>query len=453
MTLFRSLSFRLALIYMALFIGSTGLLFGAYYLVSIDHPKQLVRDQVERETDALANIYIADGQRALLAELDRRDRTSAERRAFHVLVGPDGKPVAANLPSWPRELRDGWGRVEADIYQDGDEEDHYALVHDRIFQDGARLIIGRDIEDLDEREEGLEAAVAWVLALSLLLGIAGGLLMSRAIGHRIDLIGRAAHQVIDGDLGGRIPVRGSGDDFDRLAETLNLMLDRIELLFASVRRVSDSVAHELRTPLSRLQAEVAEIRNKDGVQSAKAFDRISAEAERLQTIFNALLRIARIESGRHMLERRPVHLALLLQDAVELYAPAADEKGLSLTHDLTSDPVIAGDPDLIFQGLTNLIDNAVKFTPAGGHVEVTLSEHARDIVIKVRDEGPGIAAADLPRVTERFYRAADMADVEGTGLGLSLTEAIAKAHGSTLTIRSEGGTTVEWRFRHEEVRG
>jgi signal transduction histidine kinase len=446
--LFRSLSFRLALIYLALFIGSTALLFGAYYYVSISHPRQLVRTQIEREAQALANVYIGYGADELRKELDRRERLGGSRRRFHAFSHRNGETLTATLPSLPARLPGGWGRVEVDVHQDGDEEDHEALITERRFADGSRLIIGRDIEDLGDREEGLAAALAWVLGLSVLLGLAGGLLMSRAIGRRLGLVAGTARQVIEGDLSGRVPLTGSGDEFDRLSRTLNLMLDRNEELIESVRRVSDTVAHELRTPLARLQADIGDLQQtRDGSIKEALLARLGDEAERLQTIFDALLRIARIESGRHLIEERPVRLRSVLEDAAELYSPAAEERQLRLTCRYATDPIVNGDADLIFQGVANLLDNAIKFTPAGGEVRLLLCENEREVLILITDTGPGIAAGHLPRITERFYRAPSAEAVEGSGLGLSLVSAIAKAHGSKLNFQSEDGTCVSWIFQ------
>jgi signal transduction histidine kinase len=241
-----------------------------------------------------------------------------------------------------------------------------------------------------------------------------------------------------------VPVRGSGDDFDRLSVTLNLMLDRIQNLVGSVQRVSDNVAHELRTPLTRLQADLDELEQATDAERQDAIERVQAEAQRLQAMFDALLRIARIDSGRHALVTRPVLLGPLLRDLAELYTPSAEAGGLTIVPDLASTVSVNGDPDLIFQAVSNLLDNALKFTGAGGSVSLTLGEQNGEAVIQVSDTGVGADAASLTRLTERFYRAPGAEHVEGSGLGLSLVAAIAEAHGGRLMFESERGMNVSW---------
>src|SRR5690606_14628152 len=280
---------------------------------------------------------------------------------------PSGATVTANLPSWPRSPGDEWIRVEADIAQEGDEDEHEALVSDRTFPDGTRLLVGRDIDDLDEIQEAVTDTLVWLLPAVVLLSLGGGALMSRAVGRRIEGVAAAARGVIAGDLSERVALRGSGDDFDRLGDTLNLMLDRIEQAMESVRRVSDSVAHELRTPLTRLRASLAELeRTGDREAIAEAVQ----EAERLETIFNAVLRIARIEAAGNLRSTERVDLSALLADATELYQPEAEDRNQVLAVDVEPELVVEGDRDLLFQAVANLLDNAVKFSPEGGRVRI-----------------------------------------------------------------------------------
>lgn len=432
--LLRSLTFRLALIYLSLFAISVALLLAATYALSVARPVAGVRADIAREADALADTYIVDGRAALVAALERRTATRSARMPFHAFVDPRGE-VVANLPSWPSTAADGWRRFEADLYIDGDEEDHEALVYERTFRDGARLFVGRDIEDIDEREELIEQLMLWGTVAVLILGFAGGLLMSLAVGRRIEAVSQTARRVIAGDLGGRVPTRGSGDDFDRLGDTLNAMLERIEALVQSVSRVSDNVAHELRTPLARLQANLAELDSApDDARRQALVDAAIAEGDRLQATFDALLRIARLESGRHSLERRAVDLSALLQDAGELYAPEAEAQGKSLHVAVDGELRTAGDPNLLFQAVTNLLDNAVKHSGAGAAISLSGRRDGGDLVVEVADDGAGISDEDRPRVTERFYRAPAAAGRPGLGLGLSVVAAVAAAHGAQLEL-------------------
>lgn len=451
--LWRSLSFRLALAYAGVLCLSMAVLSGVYYWIAVVRPLDGIRSQVDRESRVLSQLYIVDGEQALVSALENRVRRSGPRRAFHAFMAADGTVRTSNLPSWPAKSRRGWFSIEADVYRDGDEQDYSALVQDRMFRNGARLIVGRDAEDVEEVDEVMLIALPWVTGLTLAFSILalafsilGGLAMSRAIGRRLDTISFAARQVMAGDLGGRVAVAGKGDDFDRLAQTLNLMLDRNQELFEAVRRVSDNVAHELRTPLARLLARLETLELQcDGSGRQKAdVEAALGEARRLQAIFNALLRIARIEGGRHESSFRKVDMSVLAMDACELYAPMAQAKGIKLHHDSSADVEAVADPDLIFQSLTNLLDNALKHTGPGGAITLEVRGAPDDVVISVRDTGTGLQPGEAGHVTERFFRGQDARGLPGEGLGLSLVSAIAALHHGHLHFRdNEPGLSVE----------
>lgn len=434
MTIFRSFSFRLALIYVALFVGSTALLAGIYYVSSIWIPLARVEARISREFDQLRQLEARRGEAALLRALEARAAAISPNKAFHAVVAPDGRVLASNLPSWPRQSKQGWVQIESDMSIDGDEVDYEALTLDRTLPDGSRLLIGRDIETIHAEREQLSAAAAWVLGLSALFGIGGGVLMSFAISRRIAVVNRAAHSVISGDLSGRIELRGTGDDFDRLGETLNLMLARIEALVESIRRVSDNVAHELRTPLARLRADLETLNASDANSLGLDFEAAVAEAVRLEAIFEAVLRIARLESRRHGAVTASVNLTELLDDAVEFYMPSAEDKDIRVLTELNRGLEVAGDADLIFQAICNILDNAVKFTPRGGTVCIRVRRTGDFIETSVSDTGPGVRASDRDHLTERFYRADGTSEQAGAGLGLSLVAAVADHHCGKLSF-------------------
>lgn len=448
MRLFRSLSFRLTLSYVALFALSVLVLTGVYYGVSIKRPTDRVKTSIQREMDRLITIDETRGRAALVAALEDRRTRAADRQAYHALLPANGPALTGNLPSWPRAGAEEWLRIEADIYRDGDEEDHEALVLDRRLADGTRLLIGRDIEDIDDLEEGVKVAWIWLLAVTLLLGIGGGSLMSRAIGRRLEAIRTAAVTVIDGDLSGRVPLRGTGDDFDALSSTLNRMLERIEELMESVRRVSDSVAHELRTPLVRLHADLVDLQRGDEEKRELLLASALAETERLKNVFDAVLRIARIEAGRHAVELRAIDLPAILADAIELYQPVAEEKRIVIENRSAPELTLIGDADLLFQAICNLLDNAVKYTPAGGTILLSAQRRDDGIELVLSDTGPGVPVALREKVFERFYRADGVGDAPGFGLGLALVRGIASLHRSEVRLDDAGpGLKVTWTFK------
>ncbi|MFC6620875.1 sensor histidine kinase [Novosphingobium panipatense] len=434
--LLRSFSFRLALIYAGLFCLSVALLVGTGYWLRVTVPMDEVRGRLEREAEQLQTAYGRGDLPPLAAALERRAARLDGPMAFHALLTPEGRTVAANLPSWPLQPRRDLLFIEADAFADGVEIDHTALVRDIRLPNGARLLVGRDVEELINEGEILRTAAVWILGVTLLLGLGGGWLMSRAIGRRIEALTVTVRQVMEGDLTGRVHVRGTADDFDRLGETLNMMLHRIQTLFQAVQRVSDNAAHELRTPLARLigRLEALEHLAPDASPARLAAGDAIVEANRLQQILSALMRISRLENGRHPLHLQRTDVVQLLEDLFEFYQPEAERIGTNLIVSARRPLVADLDLDLVFQALSNLLDNALKHAGAGCRVEISAMREAGGLVLSVRDDGPGIADEDAARVTEQFYRAAKASAVPGEGLGLSMVAAIAHAHGATLEL-------------------
>ncbi|AHE53833.1 hypothetical protein NX02_10580 [Sphingomonas sanxanigenens DSM 19645 = NX02] len=442
----RSLSARLALLYALIFCISVAVLLALTHWAAIRRPMGLIEQDILTESSGAAGLYALDGQAAAIRMLHARATEIAERKAYHVLVAPSGEVLTTNLPSVPRRLI-GWRRVEADIFSGGEEDDHMALMFGRRLPDGAVLAVGRDIEKIDDLRRGLARVAVSMLGMTVVLALIGGVLMSRAIGRRLESVSATARRVIGGDLSERIPLRGTGDDFDQLAETLNLMLARIELLVESVHRVSDSIAHELRTPLARLRANLEDlaVTHPAGTPAAEALlDQASQEAARLQSVFDALLRIARIEVGRHQRDDVAFDLAALLADAVEFYGPEAQDRDIALVTAIDTGLCIVADRDLIFQAVSNLLDNAIKYTPSGGTVQIRATRHGTTLHLVIEDNGSGVDPQYLPRLTERFFRAPNSGQ-SGTGLGLALVAAVARVHGSDLAFEtSAAGFRVIW---------
>lgn len=444
--LLSSLSFRLALSYAGLFVGSLLLLFGGYYLVAIRQPIEATKVRVQREVEALTALYERRGSAALVARLQRRARLAETPKTFHAFINQGGRVVSANLPSWPAWSERRWLWLEADIFADGNEIDFDSLTLDHRFPDGARLLVGRDLNVVRERQLMMLSSGLAVIGGAVAIGLIVGLLMSRAIGRRIDRLADTARTVMAGDMATRVSVDGSGDEFDHLAQTLNAMLDRIEDSFESVRRVSDSVAHELRTPLARLQANLEDAGGGDGAQIGPVQDAL-AEADRLRAIFDAVMRISRIETGSLQAAMVEVDLSALLDDVADFYQPEAEAKRLVLSTFIQSGLSLRCDRNLLFQAIANLLDNALKYTPAPGEVVLSGRSGRSGTVISVQDTGPGVPAEALPRLTERFYRSDKRQ--EGLGLGLAFVAATARLHRSEISFHNDdGGFRVEWLLRH-----
>jgi signal transduction histidine kinase len=441
----RSLTLRLGLLYMGLLSVSVFTLGGVLYLRTVHSPLSVIKQRIEREASALQSLSPSADLDALAQALAKRASAGGPRMPYHALVRADERVVTSNLPRLPPQLQPGWVRLDAKIEQDGELVDHEALLLATVLADGTRVLVGRDIEDLDEAEEKLLTAVIGVVAGAMLLGAGGGWLMGFVINRRLRKVSNTARQIMEGDLSRRIPSDGGQDEFERLNATLNQMLARNEQLFEAVRRVSDNVAHELRTPLARLRARLEHARLAADPGGQAALDAALNEAGALEKTFDAVLRIARIESGRHDSHPTKVELSALVRDAVEVYQPASEERGQTLEVKVADGLVVTGDRHLLFQAMCNLLDNAVKYGREGGRIEVEASGRDGAVEIRITDDGPGIAPEHRGRVMERFYRVASTASAPGAGLGLSLVAAVVERHHARLEFDdARPGLTVRW---------
>ena len=287
--------------------------------------------------------------------------------------------------------------------------------------------------------------------MTVVLALAGGVMMSRSMMRRLEVINETSREIMAGDLSRRIPTQGTGDDFDQLTDNLNNMLDRIELLMEDVRRVSDNIAHDLRTPLSRLRQrlELMKLPGADKEQLREQVEQTLGEADALLATFNALLRIARLESEDRRAGFSEVDLAALVADVAELYEPLAEDKQQQLLTTVKARVRVHGDRDLLFQALANLVDNAIKYTPAGGSIELSCEAGAAGARITISDNGPGIPQDARTRVFQRFFRLDTSRATAGSGLGLSLVAVVAKLHQAKVSLEdNRPGLRVVLDFAH-----
>jgi len=312
--------------------------------------------------------------------------------------------------------------------------------------------VAQDVHDRDLTQRMFTTTLPWTVALILVFGLLGGALMSHNMLRRLDAINRASNEIMAGNLTRRVPVSGAADEFDVLAENLNRMLDRIERLLKGLREVTDSVAHDLRTPLNRLRQrlEQSQARMMAAGSDTGEIERAIADTDQLIATFNALLLIAETDAGAARGTMSPLDLASVAGDVSELYEPLADEKNVTLTLVAASVPTIEGNRSLVAQALANLVDNAIKYTPAGGRVAVSISQSFAGIDLCVADSGPGIPAEDRARVVERFVRLEASRNSPGTGLGLSLVAAVAHFHNAELLLEDSvpHGLKAVLRFPH-----
>ena len=440
--LVRTTAFKLALIYLALFTTSALVLLGVVWGTTAGFLERQTAEVIQAEVQGLAEQYRTGGLTGLRRAIEERGAAQPDRASIYLLVDPFLQPVAGNIDGWPqvRSSPDGWLRFTVETEGKARRaERHRALGRGYRLGPGFRLLVGRDIEERLHLQGLVVRAIGWGIGLTLLFGLAGGVLMSRQLLRRVDAINRTTRGIIGGDLSRRIELTGSRDEFDQLAANLNAMLERIERLLEGMRQVTDNIAHDLRTPLNRIRSriEVALLANPDSAESAReVLQATLRDAEELIGTFNALLAIAKAEAGAPEAGTEPLDLAALTRDVAELYQPLAEDKGLGFVVEAGGDRLIVrANRHLIAQALANLIDNAVKYTPAGGAVRVEAGiGSGRRPTLLVADTGPGIPEEQRERVLERFVRLDQDRSTPGNGLGLSLVRAVARLHGAALRL-------------------
>jgi len=442
--LLRTTAFQLTLGYLLVFILFAASLLGYFAL----NTRRLITEQitatVDTEISGLREQYNLGGIRRLVVVVDLRSRRPGS--SLYLVTTATGEGLAGNVGSLEPGVLDhpGWLETNYRRLEAPEGSDHHALVQIVQLPGGFRLLVGRDLEER-ERIFGIIAnAAQWSLALVIVLGLAGGFFVSRRVLNRVEAMTETAQTIMAGDLAGRLPVAGTGDELDRLANNVNAMLERIEALMRGLKEVSDNIAHDLKTPLTRLRNRSEQaLRGASGVADYRAaLESTIAESDDLIRTFDALLMIARAESGQARDNMVEFDAAEIARDVGELYEPLADEKGLALTIDAPAAAPVRGNRELVSQALANLVDNAIKYagpgsagangTPAA--ILVKAGADAERITLTVADRGPGIAEGDRTRVVERFVRLEQSRSLPGSGLGLSLAAAVARLHGGELRL-------------------
>jgi signal transduction histidine kinase len=435
--LVRSIGFRIAALHAVLLIAS-GAALGAFFWWNTAGYLNRQVDQSLRKDVALMSARFDDGGvDAVVRTIAQRLAEGSDEEEVFLLIGPDGRSIAGNLEVWPAGVPVDAQRIEAPIRHDGITST--GRLYAMELGGGYRLIVGRDVANRVRLRELVGDAVLYGSALAVLLAGLGGALVQRVLQRRIDQVAVTAVAIGHGDLSRRVPLTGADDEFDELARTFNGMLDRIGGLMDGVRQVSNAIAHDLRTPIARTRARLEEsLRDAGGEGELRAaMERGIAELDGIIAVFQAILRIAEIEAGARRSAFAPFDLSTLLADAAELYEAVAEEKDVRLEAAPPAGLGMVGDRDLMLQAVANLLDNAIKFTPAGGLVRLTAARRGETVEIVVADTGPGIPETERPRVTERFYRAETSRGTPGSGLGLTLVEAVAHLHAGTLDFEGD----------------
>jgi signal transduction histidine kinase len=451
--LVRTTAFRLTLVYLLLFALFAASLLGYFAW----NTRRMITDQitttVNAETGEITDIYQRRGLFGLVRTIE--NRALRPGASLYLVTTAAGVAIAGNVGSLAPGVMgtEGWSETFYRRFDDRDNSDHRALVRVTELSGGFRLLIGRDLEERRRLFGIVAKAAQWSILVVVVLGIGGGIFVARRVLQRIDAMTGTTRRIMAGDLSGRLPVGRSGDELDRLAENLNAMLERIEALMVGLKEVSDNIAHDLKTPLTRLRNRAEEALAKSGCEAdyRAALERTIEESDGLIRTFNALLMIARAESGQARGNMDDFDAADVAGGIHELYEPLAEDDGMSLRVKTVPAP-LHGNRELISQALANLVENAIKYgkpVPAasqggqiGGQVVsldprqilIEARREGDEVLLSVTDHGPGIPEGDRKHAVERFVRLDSSRSQPGSGLGLSLASAVATLHRGELRL-------------------
>jgi signal transduction histidine kinase len=434
--LLRSSAFTLAFSYVAFGIAAL-VLFAAPLWYAWQVTIQESRTETLRaDTQRLSEVFRRDGPNGLAAFIENRVNLQIPGERILLLTDPHLQRLAGNLPGWSRVIPTQPGIYTLPFNLSG-RQTHAMLVH-TILPGGYNLVVGRDLALFAPLAPRFWYGLAAAIVVLSIAGVLGGLLIRRAVLLRVEGIRQTVLAIVRGDWSHRLPTRSDSDELDTLSRTINGMLDQIEQLLHGVRDVSNSIAHDLRTPLAELRSRLEELSlTRPGPQETFAeIDDAVVDVDRVIGIFNALLRLAEIDTGVRRSGFVALDAAAIAKQAVDFYQPAAELRGIALLYGGQGPVELSGDPVLLAQAIGNLIDNALKYTPEKGTIRVEVQPLADNAIgISVADNGPGIPDAEKPKVSTRFYRGDASRGTPGVGLGLALVASVAKVHGGALELK------------------
>jgi signal transduction histidine kinase len=432
--LIRSAGIRFALVYAMVFGLSAFALAVSLWYSTVGLLQRQVELAVRNDAIALHDHYQVGGLPGLIQAIHDRISDPVDVDGIYLLLDPLGNRIIGNLDQWPRGLdqMDAW--YELPVRRGG--VGSVALLRADMLPGGDQLLVGRDVRARTELRNVLRDGLIWALGIMFVLGIMGALLIRSLFRRMMRDISTTTRAIARGDLTKRIPKTGDGDEFDELAEIINDMLDRISRLMDGVRQVSNAIAHDLRTPITRARTrlEDASLHAHTAEDLQSAIERATLDLDGIVGVFEALLRIAEIEAGSRRAAFAAIDLAPMLHDIDELYRAVAEERGLVLETSIASRLPILGDRELVQQAVANLLDNALKFSAPATTIRFTARLEEALIEICIADRGPGISDEDRNRATERFFRAESARSTSGSGLGLALVSAVAQLHNGTLHL-------------------
>jgi signal transduction histidine kinase len=440
--------FRIAIVYSIVFaIGAAALIYAVDFAVSrvVDGSTD---NLIEAEVQGLREQMLVLSRSDFIELVEQRSQDQDVRGAVYLMVDPQLRPVAGNVPAWPKiDTKEKWFLFKVSVPFGDETREHEMRARYFALPGGYQMLVGHDVQERQDVKSLMMRGLIAAVLLTLLLGLGGGFWMGRRILAQAGAISAVATQIMRGDLSQRLPVRDADDEINTLAREINTMLDKIEQLTLGMRTVLDSAAHDLRTPLNRLQAsaEGAMSTLTPGSAERRVLERVTTEVDHMRSTLDALLRIALAETGT--VAREQVDLSELVGSVVELYAPVSEERGIVLESSVAPGAHVQGNRQLLAQALANLLDNAIKFTPDRGHIRVVLDGSGSAPQVIVEDNGPGIPADKREIVLGRRVRLDEARNFPGSGLGLSLVAAVTKLHGAHLVLDDAGpGLKVSLKF-------
>ena len=438
--LLRSSPLRITLLYTLLFTVSSVAMLAFIYLAASAEFKKTLQNQIATETDLLQRTFYTRGYAELIATIQARSNAPTTSFFLYAITDKTGRQTVGNLPT--DELGVGWREVTLP-HNFVDPEDGGRtplMMYGTPLGDGDVLIVGAGLDQSNDLRQLMTGSLISSLAFILPMVLAGGIFLSRAVLTRVSAIDKASKRIMAGDLSRRLPINGSGDEFDQLSESMNAMLDRIEELMASVKQVTTDIAHDLRTPLGRLrqQLEGAELANPSPEVCIAVIEKVKAETDQILRTFDALLQIGQISATDIRRRFTDVALSELVSQLAESYQAVAAENGQRLSASVTPGISVRGQSELLAQMLVNLVENAINHSPAGAAITLWLDRHDGVVELVVADNGPGIPAEHRAKIFQPFYRLERSRKTPGSGLGLALVRSIAKIHGVTIALGDNG---------------
>lgn len=439
----KTFTFRLASVYVGLFSVSVVILFGFIYTFAMGYVQTQVNDNVRMQYGYLTNEYHQSGSAGVEARINELINADDDGTEIYLLINNKNEKLAGNLNEWPANA------IHESSFEKNGNWVSFHIEGTRYSQQNIKvkaitvplskwrtLLVGKTLQNTEKIEQIIVQTFWASLLVTLIMAFVGALVITRSVMNRINVINRSAYTIMHGELSTRIPFTKGGDEFDELSSNLNNMLDRIEMLLKSLGQFANNIAHDLRSPLNRIINRLDDgLRKIDDENPARyLLDKNIADMHELIGTFNSILKISELEANTEFRDFQPCNLQKIIENMVEFYEPYAAEKEIMIINHIQSDTMLRGERNLLTQAFTNILDNAIKFTPRGGQVDISCEQNPEFIDVIIADNGVGIPSDYMDKVFEKFFRLEQSRHTKGNGLGLSLVDAIAGIHNAEVIL-------------------